>query len=310
MQGIAKARALAARGYAQAVLPPHERPDVAALRALGFSGTRRRRRRARGARGAAASGRLLVGCGDVGRQRGDGQPVGRHRRRARPSHAGQSRLALPSLARSRNDDARAARDLRRREAFRGPRAVARRAAVRRRRRGEFHAVRSSAGERGVELFVYGRSAFDAAAPAPQKYPGASDARSVGGDRAPPRDRFRAAASSRSSSPLRSTPASSTTTSSPSVTARALLPSARLGRAGRVLAELGAKLGPAFAPIVVPAERRVARRRRGDVSLQQPAPAARGRRAICSSRPRNAARTRALPRTSTRSSPAAGRSPRS
>ena len=38
LQGIAKARALAARGYAQAVLPPHERPDVAALRALGFSG--------------------------------------------------------------------------------------------------------------------------------------------------------------------------------------------------------------------------------------------------------------------------------
>ena len=29
LQGLAKARALAARGYAQAVLPPHERPDVA-----------------------------------------------------------------------------------------------------------------------------------------------------------------------------------------------------------------------------------------------------------------------------------------
>src|SRR5258705_9222877 len=38
LQGLAKARALAARGYAQAVLPPHERPDIAALRALGFSG--------------------------------------------------------------------------------------------------------------------------------------------------------------------------------------------------------------------------------------------------------------------------------
>src|ERR1700704_3547624 len=38
LQGLAKARALAARGYAQAVLPPHERPDLAALRALGFSG--------------------------------------------------------------------------------------------------------------------------------------------------------------------------------------------------------------------------------------------------------------------------------
>src|SRR4249920_4113644 len=39
LQGLAKMRALAARGYAQAVLPPHERPAVDALRALGFVGT-------------------------------------------------------------------------------------------------------------------------------------------------------------------------------------------------------------------------------------------------------------------------------
>jgi succinylarginine dihydrolase len=39
LQGLAKARALAARGFVQAVLPPHERPDTHALRALGFSGT-------------------------------------------------------------------------------------------------------------------------------------------------------------------------------------------------------------------------------------------------------------------------------
>src|SRR5436190_16356682 len=38
LQGLAKMRALAARGYAQAVLPPHERPFVPALRALGFAG--------------------------------------------------------------------------------------------------------------------------------------------------------------------------------------------------------------------------------------------------------------------------------
>lgn len=38
LQGLAKMRALAARGYRQAVLPPHERPDVFALRALGFAG--------------------------------------------------------------------------------------------------------------------------------------------------------------------------------------------------------------------------------------------------------------------------------
>ena len=39
LQGLAKARALATRGYAQAVLPPHERPDIPALRALGFAGS-------------------------------------------------------------------------------------------------------------------------------------------------------------------------------------------------------------------------------------------------------------------------------
>jgi succinylarginine dihydrolase len=38
LQGLAKMKALADRGFAQAVLPPHERPDVAALRALGFGG--------------------------------------------------------------------------------------------------------------------------------------------------------------------------------------------------------------------------------------------------------------------------------
>ncbi len=38
LQGLEKMHALAARGIPQAVLPPQERPDVAALRALGFHG--------------------------------------------------------------------------------------------------------------------------------------------------------------------------------------------------------------------------------------------------------------------------------
>jgi succinylarginine dihydrolase len=38
LQGLAKMKALADRGFLQAVLPPHERPDLAALRALGFAG--------------------------------------------------------------------------------------------------------------------------------------------------------------------------------------------------------------------------------------------------------------------------------
>jgi len=39
LQGLAKMKALADRGFAQGVLPPHERPDLACLRALGFSGS-------------------------------------------------------------------------------------------------------------------------------------------------------------------------------------------------------------------------------------------------------------------------------
>ena len=41
LQGLAKMRALAARGIAQAVLPPHERPHVPTLRALGLHGSDR-----------------------------------------------------------------------------------------------------------------------------------------------------------------------------------------------------------------------------------------------------------------------------
>ena len=39
LQGLAKMRALAQMGIPQAVLPPHERPAIGALRALGFTGT-------------------------------------------------------------------------------------------------------------------------------------------------------------------------------------------------------------------------------------------------------------------------------
>jgi succinylarginine dihydrolase len=39
LQGLAKMRALAARGFAQAVLPPQARPNFRLLRSIGFSGT-------------------------------------------------------------------------------------------------------------------------------------------------------------------------------------------------------------------------------------------------------------------------------
>ncbi|NEX60278.1 N-succinylarginine dihydrolase [Noviherbaspirillum galbum] len=39
LQGLAKMRALAARGFGQALLPPHARPNFALLRSLGFTGS-------------------------------------------------------------------------------------------------------------------------------------------------------------------------------------------------------------------------------------------------------------------------------
>ncbi|HBF49777.1 MAG TPA: succinylarginine dihydrolase, partial [Massilia sp.] len=39
LQGLAKMRALAARGFGQAVMPPQARPNFRLLRSLGFSGT-------------------------------------------------------------------------------------------------------------------------------------------------------------------------------------------------------------------------------------------------------------------------------
>ena len=41
LQGLAKMKKLADRGYVQAVLPPHERPHIPTLRALGFAGSDR-----------------------------------------------------------------------------------------------------------------------------------------------------------------------------------------------------------------------------------------------------------------------------
>ena len=170
LQGLAKARALAARGYAQAVLPPHERPDVAALRALGFSGSDADVVVACRARGARAAGGMLVGGGDVGRERRDGEPVGGHRRRPRALHAGEPRQPLPPLARSADDDARAARDLRRCAAFRRARPVAAAPQFGDEGAANYTRFAPAPGAPGVELFVYGRVAYGTAAAAPRRFP--------------------------------------------------------------------------------------------------------------------------------------------
>lgn len=61
LEGIAKMRRLVALGVPQGVLPPHERPDVDALRRLGFTGDDARVLR----RAAAEAPHLLAACGSA-----------------------------------------------------------------------------------------------------------------------------------------------------------------------------------------------------------------------------------------------------
>ena len=138
LQGLGKMKLLADLGVKQAVLPPQERPDVAALRRLGFTGT--------DARVLERAGRedpvLLAACcsasAHVGGQRGDGLAQRRHRRRAGAFHAGESAHAVPPLAGAADDRGGAAGDLRATSRLRPPRAAAGRRPVRRRGGGQPH----------------------------------------------------------------------------------------------------------------------------------------------------------------------------
>jgi succinylarginine dihydrolase len=170
LQGLAKMRALASRGHPQAVLPPHERPDVAALRALGFAGNDAEVI----ARVAADAPQILAACSSAaamwvanaatvspsadtadGRVHFTPANLVSHFHRAleaatttrvlRAIFADPTRFAVhdPLPAAPQFGDEGAANHTR------------------------FAAV---AGTPGVEFFVHGRTAYDATAPAPRKYP--------------------------------------------------------------------------------------------------------------------------------------------
>ena len=112
-QGLAKMRFVRDLGVAQAVLPPHDRPSLAALRRLGFHGTRRRGPRVGGRGRWPRAAPLLERVGDVDRERRDGRAVGRHGGRPRSPRAGEPAADVPPRHRGRDDHARAAGDLRR-----------------------------------------------------------------------------------------------------------------------------------------------------------------------------------------------------
>ena len=210
LQGLAKMRALAARGFPQAVLPPHERPVVAALRALGFAG----RDADVVARAARDAPQLLAACSSAAAMwvanaatvspsadTADGRvhftpanlvahfhrsleaPTTTRVLRAIFADPRTSSVHDPLPAAPQFGDEGAANHTRFAQRRRARRRVLR-LRPRRVRRGRAGAAR---------------------------FPGAADARSVGGDRAAARPRSRAHASSRSRIPRRSTPASSTTT---------------------------------------------------------------------------------------------------
>ncbi len=170
LQGLAKMRALAARGFAQAVLPPHERPDVGALRALGFTGgdadiVRRAATEAPQVLAAcssaaamwAANAATVSPSADTADRRVHFTPANLvshfHRSlearttarvlRAIFSAAEHFVVHDPLPAAAQYGDEGAANHLR---------------------------LSGTAGSPGVEMFVYGRTAYDAAAPAPQKFP--------------------------------------------------------------------------------------------------------------------------------------------
>jgi succinylarginine dihydrolase len=170
LQGLAKARQLAARGYLQAVLPPHERPDVAALRALGFSGSDA----AVVARAAREAPRLLAACSSAAAMwvanaatvspsadTGDGRV---HFTPANlVSHFHRS-LEAPTTTRVLRAIFADERHFVVHDALPATPQFGDEGAA------NFIRFAPTVGGPGIELFVYGRSAFDAAASAPRRYP--------------------------------------------------------------------------------------------------------------------------------------------
>lgn len=170
LQGLAKMKRLADRGYVQGVLPPHERPHMPTLRALGFAGSEAQML----AQAAASSPSILAGVASASPMWtanaatvSPSADTADHRVHFTPAnlsakfhrsieHSVTGRIlksifadeayfahhpALPSV--SHFGDEGAANHTR---------------------------LCSSYGEPGVELFVYGRAAFDEWAPKPEIFP--------------------------------------------------------------------------------------------------------------------------------------------
>lgn len=170
LEGLAKMHALAARGFAQAVLPPQCRPDLRMLRGIGFSGSDADVLR----QCAKVSPQLLASAWSAssmwsanaatvspGADCGDGRThftvANLSSKMHRWVESGQTARALHAIF---NDPHHFAVH----DALPSTPAMADEGAANHGRLARIH------GAAGVELFVYGRMGFDAAAPAPRNFP--------------------------------------------------------------------------------------------------------------------------------------------
>lgn len=170
LQGLAKMKALADAGYAQAVLPPHERPAVDALRALGFTGEDA----AVMARAAREAPQLLAACSSAAAMwvanaatvspsadTGDGRVHFTPANLATHFHRALEAETTTRVLRSIFADAR-------RFVVHDPLPAAAQFGD----EGAANHTRFAAapGAAGVELFVYGREAMNTATPTPARFP--------------------------------------------------------------------------------------------------------------------------------------------
>lgn len=170
LQGLAKMKALADLGFAQGVLPPQERPDVAALRRLGFAGGDA----AVIAQAGKVAPHLLSACSSAaGMWVANAATVSP----AADTADGRVHFTPANLASSFHralETPTTARVLRAifADAVHFAHHLALPAAPQFGDEGAANHIRlcSDYGEPGVELFVYGRDAFDPSRPAPRLYP--------------------------------------------------------------------------------------------------------------------------------------------
>ena len=170
LQGLAKMRALAARGFGQALLPPQDRPNFRLLRSIGFTGSD-----AEVLAKAAKEAPVILACAysaspmwtanaatvspsaDSADGRAHFTAANLNNKLHRAFEHAQSARSLRAIFKDENHFAV-------HDALPGTPAFGDEGAANHTRLGKDHASAA------VEMFVYGRTEFDASAGAPKKYP--------------------------------------------------------------------------------------------------------------------------------------------